>query len=119
MIQNGQWLEYGIYAPSPPDALEPFGPAIKGKKFLDLGSGRGEIVSKALELGADAYGIEIEPSLVAESVVPERIIEGNIFAQNLNEYDVMFYYLGGCKEEADLFRKILREFRGFIITYSG
>jgi SAM-dependent methyltransferase len=119
MIYDGQHLEYGIYAPSPVSSLEPFASAIRGKKLLDLGSGRGEIVAKALELGADAYGIEIEPELVTESQVKDRIICGNIFAHDLSKYEVLYYYLQGCKEEAELFRKVLREFRGNVIVYSG
>lgn len=119
MIKVGQYLEHGIYAPSPPHYLDQFETAIKGKRFLDLGSGRGEIVQKALSLGADAYGIEIEDELVMQSCCPDRIIHGNLFTVDLSQYEVLYYYLSGTWNEGDLLKKIIREFRGFLICYSG
>ena len=119
MIVNGQHLEHGIYGPSPPCNLDKFKEAICGKKFLDLGSGRGEIVEKALELGADAYGVEINAELFSESKAKDRIIFGNILDQEFSKYDILYYYIGGCKRETELWRKITVEFKGNVILFAG
>lgn len=119
MITPGMHTEHGVYAESPISALAQFESAIKGKKFLDLGCGKGFIVEKALSLGANAFGVEIEKELVAEAITPERVIQGDLFEVDLSRYEVLYYYLKGCKREAELFDKIVREFRGFMIIYNG
>lgn len=119
MIRDGERMDYGIYAPSPTEKLYEFASVIQGRRFLDLGSGRGEIVECALEMGADSYGVEINLDLYNESKCRDRIILGSMFDIELSNYDVLYYYLGGCKKEAELFEKIGKTFRGNTILYSG
>ena len=46
---------------------------LKGKKFVDLGSGDGMVVLSAAHLGADAHGVEINPILVLASKLRARV----------------------------------------------
>ena len=119
MIANGQHTEHGVYCPSPVSFLDNFKDFLHGKRVLDIGSGRGYVVEKLLSLGADAYGIEINTELYNESVCRERIVNKDIFDESLKDYDVLYYYIGGCFKEKELFDKILKEFKGAIICYSG
>lgn len=119
MITVGQHLKHGVYGCSPVDSLEQFRSAISGKKFLDIGSGRGDIVEKALQLGANAFGIEVEDELYNSSKCKDRIIFGDVFDLDLIEYDVLYYYIGGCWKERELMYKIMRTFKGYLILYSG
>lgn len=119
MILNGQHLEHGVYCPSPVSFLDNFKDFLKGKRVLDLGAGRGFIVDKMLSLGANAFGIEINKELFDESICPERMTLGDMFDISFKDYEVLYYYVGGCFKEKELFDKILKEFKGAIICYSG
>lgn len=63
----------------------------RGDRLIDLGSGDGRIVIAAAQRGAEALGIELDPSLVmkARPAAKEagvekraRFLEGDLFAQN-------------------------------------
>lgn len=73
-------------------------------KFIDLGAGDGKITFMAAKLGFEAYGIEINPFLIAldriRALFAKRqnrpnFIFGSYFNHDLKEaeYDVIFTYL--------------------------
>lgn len=80
------------------------------QKFMDLGSGDGRIVIySALNYGIKSFGIEINQSLIQETKdrikalkiaksydkhLIKRVVikEGDIFKQNLKEYDFIYIY---------------------------
>lgn len=53
---------------------------LDGARVLDCGCGEGSYVEAMLELGADAYGMEVDPEKVARSPLlhTERIVRGDI-----------------------------------------
>ena len=74
----------------------------RGDRLLDLGSGDGRIVIAAAQRGAEALGIELDPSLVikarraaAKAGVEKRarFLEGDLFAQDLSAATVVTLYL--------------------------
>ena len=74
----------------------------RGDRLIDLGSGDGRIVIAAAKRGAEALGVELDPSLVmkarraAERAGVEqraRFIEGDLFAQDLSTATVVTLYL--------------------------
>lgn len=74
----------------------------RGDRLIDLGSGDGRIVIAAAKHGAEALGIELDPSLVikarraAERAGVEKrahFIEGDLFAQDLSGATVVTLYL--------------------------
>ena len=74
----------------------------RGDRLLDLGSGDGRIVIAAAQRGAEALGIELDPSLVmkARRAAKEagvekraRFLEGDLFAQDLSGATVVTLYL--------------------------
>lgn len=74
-----------------------FGKYVRGKKFIDLGSGDGRIVSFALQCGANAFGIEQDPKFVKMSAIPRRIKQGDFMSVDFTKYDVVFYALASNK----------------------
>ena len=71
-------------------------------RLIDLGSGDGRIVIAAAQRGAEALGIELDPSLVmkARRAAKEagvekraRFLEGDLFAHNLSGATVVTLYL--------------------------
>ena len=119
MILEGTRTEHGIYCPSPMEGLDKFAQVIRGKRFLDIGSGYGGIVERAQELGANAYGVEVNEELYRDSTCRDKIFHKDVFDMDLTNWDVLYYYLGGCNRECELFHKILREHQGYTILYSG
>jgi len=74
----------------------------RGDRLIDLGSGDGRIVIAAAQRGAEALGIELDPSLVmkARRAAKEagvekraRFLEGDLFAQDLSGATVVTLYL--------------------------
>jgi len=74
----------------------------RGDRLIDLGSGDGRIVIAAARRGAEALGIELDPSLVMkargaakEAGVEKRasFLEGDLFAQDLSSATVVTLYL--------------------------
>lgn len=74
----------------------------RGDRLIDLGSGDGRIVIAAAQRGAEALGIELDPSLVmkARRAAKEagvekraRFLEGDLFAQVLSGATVVTLYL--------------------------
>jgi SAM-dependent methyltransferase len=80
-----------------------------GKTFVDLGSGAGKVVLLvALLTGARAYGIEIDPKLVAHAQSAARLlglenahfIEGDTRACPLPRADVYYMYIPSLRSNA-------------------
>ena len=74
----------------------------RGDRLIDLGSGDGRIVIAAARRGAEALGIELDPSLVmkarraAKEAGVEKwasFLEGDLFAQDLSGATVVTLYL--------------------------
>lgn len=91
----------------------------RGDRLIDLGSGDGRIVIAAARRGAEALGIELDPSLVmkarraaAKAGVEKRarFIEGDLFAQDLSTATVVTLYLFPDANLA-LRPKLLRELK--------
>lgn len=118
-MREGYNNVWGRFYPSEPDFLDQFAGAITNKRFLDLGSGDGSIVERAEHLGAIAWGVEADIKLVKTSKSKDRIIHKNLFDLDLSKYDVLYYYNRGCALQKELWAKIEKEFRGFIIVYNG
>lgn len=72
---------------------------VRGKKVYDLGSGDGRIVALAAKNGANATGIEIDPTkwllskLRLRGTEGSAVVLGSFFKQNLRDADVIFAYL--------------------------
>jgi protein-L-isoaspartate O-methyltransferase len=94
------------YYPTPQVVVErmlQLGELKKGEKVFDLGSGDGRIViAAAQKFGARAFGVELDPKLVEESRTKIQklglqesaaIIEGDLFAQDYREADLITVYL--------------------------
>ena len=88
-------------------------------QLIDLGSGDGRIVIAAAKRGAEALGIELDPSLVmkarraaVEAGVEKRarFFEGDLFAQDLSDATVVTLYLFPDANLA-LRPKLLRELK--------
>lgn len=79
------------------DIIEESEGSIKGKSFIDLGSGLGNVCAYAARRGLISHGIEINPILfnLSQQFYPEvtfynqDILEFNKF----QEFDIIFYYL--------------------------
>lgn len=71
----------------------------KGKKFYELGSGDGRVVSAAAKLGADSVGIEqslirvLLSKFAAAKLKRSKFIHGNIFSRNYMDGDIIYIYL--------------------------
>lgn len=73
---------------------------LNGKRFIDLGSGDGRVVIAAARLGAEAHGIEINPTLVWFSRLrarlsgqPAHFRRGSFLEAPLGGYDVVYLYV--------------------------
>ena len=70
---------------------------IKGKRFLDVGCGIGNVCGIAVQFGCVAEGIELNPVLnnVSKELFPEIIVHNmNISEFNTySDYDIIFYFL--------------------------
>ncbi len=94
------------YYPTPQVVVErmlQLGELKKGEKLYDLGSGDGRIViAGAQKFGAKAVGVEYDAALVKQSrdriaqlglTSSASIIEGDLFAQNYKDADLITVYL--------------------------
>ena len=117
--------EKGLFYPtSLDDTLDAFESEVRpGLKLLDLGSGDGRVVFLAAVMGADATGIEWEPSLHRlaldarkrlGSFVPRgraHLRQGDFLREDFSRYDLLFYFGSGSFDDTALFDKIRRELR--------
>jgi len=111
-------LEHCVYADSKSEHLsDVFDRLITDKNFLDLGSGVGLVVEKALNYTSNAFGIEIEPWLIDLSIARSQIIEGDYFETDLSIYDVLYYYIIGTYQEDRLVTQLENELSGKLIVY--
>ena len=110
----------GIFEPSQLEHLnEIFDKYVKGKKFLDLGSGVGHVVKFALDYTSTATGVEHERSLFYCTHTPENILHEDFLNHDLSQYDVLYYYIYGTDDEKALVEKIKKSFKGVFIVYHG
>jgi hypothetical protein len=104
LLDHTNWL--APYVPTPPeviDAMLKLAAVQAGDILYDLGSGDGRIIVKAAEkLRASTVGIEFDEELcaVTRRAIAERhlegrvrVIQGDIFEQNLSEASVVTAYL--------------------------
>jgi cyclopropane fatty-acyl-phospholipid synthase-like methyltransferase len=72
-----------------------------GQKVVDLGSGDGRVVIAMANLGAMAFGLEVDPDLVEKAIenIREANLDGNAFIicsnywdEDLSEYDIVTIY---------------------------
>ena len=111
-------IDQGIFEESVPEHLHDiFYEYLPNKSFIDLGSGLGKVVTKALEFTPHAFGIENELFLADNSESYSQIIRDDMFTHDLSSYDVIFYYLIGTWDEDILVEKIINEHTGIIIMY--
>lgn len=87
----------------------------QGDRVLDLGSGDGRLIIEAAKLGAEATGIEKNPSLVLFSKIKAKIARvkvkilwGDITNYDLQNSDIIFLYLN-AKMLSKLAPKIAKE----------
>jgi len=93
------------------------------KKFADLGSGDGRVAILAAKHGLKASGIEKDGRLIRTAQAMEtnirkevplsdiEWIHGDIFEQDLSEYDILFYTLNGTLLEQRLRKQLLRQIK--------
>ena len=104
LLDHTNWL--APYVPTPPeviDAMLKLATVQAGDILYDLGSGDGRIIIKAAEkLRASTVGIEFDEELcaVTRRAIAERhlvrrvrVIQGDIFEQNLSDASVVTAYL--------------------------
>ncbi|HYV17896.1 MAG TPA: class I SAM-dependent methyltransferase [Verrucomicrobiae bacterium] len=117
--------EKGLFYPtSLDDTLDAFESEVRPRlKLLDLGSGDGRVVFLAAVMGADATGIEWEPTLHRlaldarkrlGSFVPRgraHLRQGDFLREDFSRYDLLFYFGSGSFDDTALFDKIRRELR--------
>lgn len=91
---------------------------VENKSFLDLGCGDGRVVSLAMRCGARVFrGIDNDNKFLKNSNMRRYIKKGNFLDVELNQYDVLYYFLlSDFKNELKLIEK-LKNFQGIIIVY--
>ena len=101
--------EKGVYLPSKrEDCIEALEKYCPGKTFLDLGSGDGRVMSWAHQAGAfNPRGVEWDDMATD--------IKGDLFCQDIDQYQVLFYYSLGCDYEEDLYRWLDKKYNGIFI----
>jgi 16S rRNA A1518/A1519 N6-dimethyltransferase RsmA/KsgA/DIM1 with predicted DNA glycosylase/AP lyase activity len=89
----------------------------KGDKVIDLGAGDGKLVMALAQSGADVTGVEIDEERAQQAneaiegrhlARHARILRGNLWRQNLGDYDVIVLY-GVPSIMERLSRKLLKE----------
>ncbi len=98
---------------------------LQDKKFVDLGSGDGKIVILAARQGAQAYGVEINPALVAFSWIRALMFNVHVHFRHasyydyaLHDVDVVYIYLLPAAMEK-LLPKFQRQLRPGSIVISN
>lgn len=87
------------------DALQAYCP---GKSLLDLGAGDNRVPEWARECGSvNPRGVEWEDMATD--------IRGDLFCQDIDQYEILFYYSLGCDHEEDLYRWLSRKYTGFFL----
>ena len=109
----------GIYTPSITYEIEnAFEKYCKGKTFLDLGSGNGQVLGLAFKYGSMVTGIEIEKDFYENSQFKEWVINKDMFEIDWRNYQIIYYFLKGCNQEDRLIEKINEECRELLILYT-
>ena len=115
---RGVTTTLGIFEVSNLEHLEEvFSKHLKGKRFLDLGSGIGQVVKLAFVYARTATGIEYEKPFIDCTHIRENILHKDFFEHDFSQYDVLYYYVSGTKDERRLVEKIANEFTGIFIVY--
>ena len=101
--KSGQAGKDVIWVPTPEEVVEAMlnmASVKAGDKLVDLGAGDGRIAIAAAKRGADATGIEFNPDMVALSQrnaaragANAKFIQGDIFASDFSDADVVTMYL--------------------------
>jgi len=107
------------------DLIEEKEGSLRGKKFVDAGSGLGSICEFARQRGFNVEGIELNPVLcdLSKQIFPDiKVHNMNVMDfDKYNEFDVIFYWLPFYVEELRMgFRtKIENEIRvgSYIVVY--
>ena len=85
---------------------------LKNKKFIDLGSGNGNIVFQFAKMGYESYGVEIDPFLIflsrlrAGNYKNAVFIKSDIFKINLQNFGIVYIY-----QLASINKKLLLKFK--------
>ena len=109
----------GIYTPSITYEIEPaFEKYCKGKTFLDLGSGNGQVLGLAFKYGSMVTGIEIEKDFYENSQFKEYVMNDDMFKSAWGVHDILYYYLKGCKDEDRIVEKLNEEARDYFFLYT-
>lgn len=79
---------------------------------LDLGAGDGRVVKFFRDNGFNVKGIEFE----AEFFPNELLFQGDFFSEDFSNYGILYYFSKGCYHQAELFKKVKKEFEGFFVV---
>jgi 16S rRNA A1518/A1519 N6-dimethyltransferase RsmA/KsgA/DIM1 with predicted DNA glycosylase/AP lyase activity len=91
-------------------------------KHIDLGSGDGQIVYAAQQLGADSYGIEIDPVLAEQSrnTYGITVLNEDCFTSDVSKADVITCWFTLLPQTTQLLEKLKSEMkRGAILIKGG
>jgi 16S rRNA A1518/A1519 N6-dimethyltransferase RsmA/KsgA/DIM1 with predicted DNA glycosylase/AP lyase activity len=82
-------------------------------KHIDLGSGDGQIVKTAIQLGANSYGIEIDPVLAQQSrdTYGITVLNEDCFNSDVSKADVITCWFSLLPGTIDLMEKIHTEMK--------
>jgi SAM-dependent methyltransferase len=102
-VQRGTAAGWPFWAPSDDEGasraldLAAVGP---GDRVADLGCGDGRVLVEAARRGASVIGVECDGELaeqaraaLADAALPGEVVEGDLFAVDLEQVDVAFCYL--------------------------
>ena len=115
---KGVTTTFGIFEVSNLEHLkEVFSKYLKGRRFLDVGSGLGQVVKFALNYTTDSTGIEYERPFIDCTCISANILHEDFFKHDFSQYNVLYYYIFGTGDEKKLIEKIKKEFKGILIIY--
>ena len=110
----------GIYTPSVTYEIEPaFEKYCKGKTFLDLGSGNGQVLGLAFKYGSMVTGIEIEKDFYENSQFKEFVMNDDMFNIAWGVHDIIYYFMKGSNQEDKLIKKLNKEARDYFFLYTN
>jgi hypothetical protein len=94
-------------------AMLSLGKIRKNIKHIDLGSGDGQVVNAAKLLGANSWGIEIDPILAGQSRQQYGItvINEDCFNSDVSRADVITCWFTLLPQTTDLIEKLKREMK--------